>query len=401
MSQKSDKAITIFEIFLTFLFLGFTSFGGPIAHVAFFRETLIKNKKWLEEEKFADYLALCQFLPGPTSSQLGIAIGFDKSGIRGACVAWFAFTFPSAFLMILFGYGILNYNEIIPIGALHGLKIAVVSVVAYAILDMAKSLTPDFKRKIFALIIAVFLVFNSGPLIQMLSILLGAIFGIISSKKRNINKLGFLQVKNEQKLLSSFSLLIFLFLLIILPFFSKSFDNNTIKIFDTFYRSGSLVFGGGHVVLPLLQSQVVPQNWVNTNDFMAGYGLAQAIPGPLFAFCAYLGTIMIPEPNGWQGGIICLFAIFLPSFLLVFGILPYWEIFRKQKYVQEALKGVNASVVGLLTATFLNPVLTNAIVKIEDIILAIALLALLFFSKLSSVFIVIIATIFGWIFTLI
>ncbi len=401
MKKRKKKVISILEIFINFLFLGLTSFGGPIAHVSFFRDKLIIKKKWLEEKKFADYLALCQFLPGPTSSQLGIAIGLDKGGIKGAIAAWSGFTLPSAFIMIAFGYGVVTYSDIIPAGSLHGLKIAVVSVVAQAVLGMARTLTPDFTRQSMAFLVAIFLLFFPGPFSQILSIIFGGFFWVFFKKDMIKKNPTLSKFSTKQRNSSIIFFLTFCILLIGLPILAGNTNIQIIKIFDSFFRSGSLVFGGGHVVLPLLQSETVYFNWVNTDNFMAGYGAAQAIPGPLFTFSAYLGTVMNFFPNGWIGGMICLFFIFLPSFLLVFSILPYWENLRKYYIIQRALIGINASVVGLLLSAFWHPVCTSSLLSSLDICLAIFLFLMLFFFKTPPAFIVLIAAIMGWVFSFI
>ena len=366
------------EVFLTFLKLGLTSFGGPVAHLGYFRAEFVERRRWLDERAYADLVALCQFLPGPSSSQVGIAIGLSRAGYLGALAAWTGFTTPSAILLIGFGFGVGWLGDAAGLSSLHGLKIAAVAVVALAVLQMAHSLAPDRDRATLAAAaaaLALLLPTTSG---QLAAIVLGGAVGFAYLRDGDVatEKASLPLVVGRSVALTS--LLLFFALLIGLPFLASMTASQPVRLVDAFYRAGSLVFGGGHVVLPLLQAQVVPPGWVSNDLFLAGYGAAQAVPGPLFTFSAYLGTVMGPQPNGVAGAIICLLAIFLPSFLLVIGVLPFWEDLRGKPAADAALKGVNAAVVGILLAAFYNPVFTAAIFKPQDFALAIADFLLLF-----------------------
>ena len=370
-------------VFLTFLRLGLTSFGGPVAHLGYFHDDLVKRRKWLSEQDYAELIAICQFLPGPASSQVGLAIGWTKAGFAGALAAWFGFTMPSAMALIAFGYGVVAFGESMNAGLLQGLKIAAVAVVAQALWQMSKSLCPDWQRRVLGLVAAAIAIFWPTPLGQVGTILLGGLVGWIfftADPKHAASALG----QNTSKTFGAIMLAIFFTLLIALPLIASISGTQSLAVVDSFYRSGSLVFGGGHVVLPLLQSEVVPTGWVSKDAFLAGYGAAQAVPGPLFTFAAFLGTVMADAPNGWAGGLLALVAIFIPSFLLVFGALPFWQMLRRQSGVQSALLGVNAAVVGLLLAAFYDPVWTNGILTPVDFILAaIAFIALVFWKAPS------------------
>jgi len=371
------------QVFLAFLRLGLTSFGGPIAHLGYFHSDLVRQRKWLSEQDYAELIAICQFLPGPASSQVGLAIGWTKAGFRGALAAWLGFTLPSAFALIAFGYGVIAFGDSMNVGLLQGLKIAAVAVVAQALWQMSKSLCPDLQRRIIGLIAAAIAILWPTPLGQVGTIVLGGLAGwlfLTADPKQSVSALG----QNTSKTFGAIMLAIFFAFLISLPFIASISQNQSLAVVDSFYRSGSLVFGGGHVVLPLLQSEVVPTGWVSKDDFLAGYGAAQAVPGPLFTFAAYLGTVTSLAPNGWTGGLLALVAIFVPSFLLVFGALPFWQMLRTQKAVQAALLGVNAAVVGLLLAAFYDPVWTNGILTpIDFIVAAMAFVALTFWKAPS------------------
>lgn len=381
------KKESIGKIFLIFLQLGLTSFGGPIAHLGYFREAFVERRKWLREKDFADLIALCQFLPGPASSQVGIGIGLARGGISGSLVAWIGFTLPSALAMIIFGYGIINFNQYIPIGVLQGLKIVAVAVVGQAIWGMSRTLCPDKLRITIAIISASLVLIFQTALIQFGVIILGAVLGvsILNPEKRLEKSLLKIEIS---KSLAVFCLSLFFIFLFGLPLLVKIYFSESLSLFDSFYRSGSLVFGGGHVVLPLLKTEVVPNGLVSKEAFMAGYGAAQAMPGPLFTFSAFLGTVAKSNPNGWLGGIVCLTAIFLPSFLLILGVLPFWNSLGKLKFVPEGLLGINASVVGLLVASFYNPLWTNTILSANDFILAMFAYLLLVFWKVPPYLVV-------------
>ena len=390
------------DVFLAFLRLGLTSFGGPVAHLGYFHNDLVRRRKWLSEQDYAELIAICQFLPGPASSQVGLAIGWTKAGFGGAFAAWLGFTAPSALLLIGFGYGLSAYGDGLDSGLLQGLKIAAVAVVAQALWQMSKSLCPDMPRRVIAVIAGIIAILWPTPWGQVGTILLGGLAGwviLTAGPKPSTSALG----QNTSRRFGVAMLSIFFALLIGLPLISAAMGGQSLAVFDSFYRSGSLVFGGGHVVLPLLQSEVVPTGWVSKDDFLAGYGAAQAVPGPLFTFAAFLGTVMSTAPNGWLGGLLALVAIFVPSFLLVWGALPFWQMLRAQAGVQSALLGVNAAVVGLLLSAFYDPVWTNGIVTPSDFILAALAFAALVFWKAPSWLIVLAAAgaafavnSFGW-----
>jgi chromate transporter len=370
-------------VFRAFLVLGFTAFGGPVAHLGYFREAFVERRRWLDERAYADLVALCQFLPGPASSQVGIGIGLAKAGLPGALAAWAAFTAPSALALILFGYGVAALGEAAPPGLLQGLKVAAVAVVANAVWGMARALTPDAPRMTLAALAAIFVLAIPGPLAQLGAIVAGGLAGLalLRPAGRPGEGAAALGVAVPRPLALG-CLAAFLALLAGLPLLAGAADSQGLALFDAFYRAGSLVFGGGHVVLPLLQSEVIPPGWVTEDAFLAGYGAAQAVPGPLFTFSAYLGAVADPAPNGLLGGLICLLAIFLPSFLLVTGILPFYEALRARPGVQRALAGVNAAVVGLLLAALYRPVWTSAILGPADFALGLAAFVLLAFWKL-------------------
>ncbi|HEV2335614.1 MAG TPA: chromate efflux transporter [Stellaceae bacterium] len=365
-----------------FLRLGLTSFGGPVAHLGYYRAELVQRRKWLDEGAFADIVALCQFLPGPASSQVGISIGILRAGLPGALAAWFGFTMPSAIAMILFGYGVTRFGDLSGAAWLHGLKIVAVAVVAQAVWGMARSLAPDKGKPlqvwasvaVGAAILALVVPSAAG---QVGAIAAGGLIGWGLLADSAAAQSGTPIAVHLPRSWSIVAAILFFALLIGLPLVAAAVPAQPLRMFDSFYRSGALVFGGGHVVLPLLQTAVVPPGWVSNDAFLAGYGAAQAVPGPLFTFSAYLGTVMGPTPNGWQGGLLCLVAIFLPSFLLLVGVLPFWESLRRRRAVQSALRGVNAAVVGLLLAALYRPVWTSAIFGPADFALGIVAFLLL------------------------
>ena len=373
--------LTAAKVFFAFLKLGLTSFGGPVAHLGFFRDEFVTRRSCLKEETYADLVALCQFLPGPASSQVGIGIGLSQAGIRGALAAWAGFTLPSALALILFAYGITLLPEsVIEVGWLHGLKVAAVAVVAQAVWGMAKSLCPDLPRGSVAALAAILAWAWPGVAGQMIAIMVGGALGFFCLRYQSA-AVQEAHLAAPGKRTAAISLCMFFGLLLVLPFWAAA-GHQWLALADSFYRTGSLVFGGGHVVLPLLQAEVVNTGWISKDLFLAGYGAAQAVPGPLFTFSAYLGGAMAVPPNGWLGGLICLIAIFLPSFLLVVGILPFWEVLRKNRGVRKALVGINAAVVGLLLAAFYDPILSSGILSLADLILALAAFGLLVWWKI-------------------
>lgn len=383
------------EVFITFLRLGFTSFGGPIAHLSYFHNEFVKKKKWISEHAFADLVALCQFLPGPASSQVGMAIGLLRSGLWGSILAWVGFTIPSAIILVLFGLGMNEFasgNLQGYQGWLHGLKVVAVSVVAQAVLGMGKKLCTDKERITIAVMASMIVLFANHAFVQVLVLIVAGFFGAYFM--RTTSELPHVPMQSGiKKRIGALFLFTFAALLVFLPIVRSIYPEQTIKLFDSFYRAGSLVFGGGHVVLPLLQSEVVPTGWVSKDLFMAGYGLAQAIPGPLFTFSAYLGAVSSQNPNGWSGAAICLLAAFLPSFLLVVGGLPFWEKMRSLPRIRESLLGINAAVVGILLAALYHPVWTSAIFTPKDFALAAVGFMMLEFWKLSSWIVVLLTVI--------
>ena len=376
---KTDRSP--WAVFLIFLCLGLTSFGGPIAHLGYFRDEFVVRRQWLSERSYADLVALCQFLPGPASSQVGIALGLSRSGYRGALAAWLGFTLPSAIALILFALGIASYGDAMPAGVLHGLKVVAVAVVAQAVWGMARNLCPDAPRISIMAAATCFVLLIPSAWGQVSVIILAAIVGLLLFKPQQGEAHDPLPISVRRRV-GLFWLALFFALLLGLPLLAAVFPNQTLAMVDAFYRAGSLVFGGGHVVLPLLQAEVVPTGWVDNDAVLAGYGAAQAVPGPLFTFAAFLGASMNQAPTGWLGGLICLLAIFAPSFLLVVGALPFWEHLRRNLRTQAALLGINAAVVGLLLAALYQPVWTSAIHGPQDFGLALVALVALMFWKL-------------------
>ena len=395
----SVERVSATAVFLAFLRLGVTSFGGPIAHLGYFHDEFVTRRKWVEERAYADLVALCQFLPGPASSQVGIGIGLSKAGLPGAFAAWFAFTMPSAIALMIFGYGVVAFEDVINSGAIHGLKVVAVAVVAQAVWAMARTLCPDAQRVTVAVVAAIGVLAYPNPFVQVGVIVLGGIVGLIFFRaKPRTNHVTLGTEVNRGLAISALAL--FFIGLIGLPLIAAAYQSQTLDLIDSFYRSGSLVFGGGHVVLPLLQSEVVPPGWITDDSFLAGYGAAQAVPGPLFTFAAYLGTVMGPIPNGVLGALVCLIAIFAPSFLLVIGALPFWDGLRRFKTMQNALLGINAAVVGLLLSALYKPVWTSGILSAADFGLVIAAFTLLVFWKVPPWLVVILTAAGGWIITL-
>jgi chromate transporter len=361
------------EVFAVFTKLGLTSFGGPVAHLGYFRNEFVERRKWLDEETYADLVALCQFLPGPASSQVGISIGLLRAGYLGALAAWTAFTLPSALALVAFAYGLSAFGNALASGWLHGLKVAAVAVVGLAILGMARTLAPDRQRASLAVLALAIALAIPSAWGQIGAIVVGGIIGVVFLKaEAPAAQVSFRLPGSRASAI--IALVIFAALLAGLPVLAAITGDPDIRLVDTFYRVGSLVFGGGHVVLPLLQAEMVPPGWVGNDAFLAGYGAAQAVPGPLFTFAAYLGAVI----GGWKTAVLCLVAIFLPSFLLVIGILPFWDGLRRRQRAQAALRGVNAAVVGLLLAAFYNPVWTSGILGKADFGLAAVAFLLLF-----------------------
>jgi chromate transporter len=382
------------EVLVVFLRLGLTSFGGPVAHLGYFREEFVVRRRWLEDRAYADLVALCQFLPGPASSQVGMAIGLSRAGYAGALAAWTGFTLPSAIALVLFAYGVEALGGHAAAGWLHGLKVVAVAVVAQAVLGMMRALSPDRERATLAVVAAVIVLAVPGAIGQIAAIAFGAAAGLIWLRHDAPGDHAALPLA-VSRVTGGVMLALFFLLLVALPLLAASTALHSVKLVDAFYRAGSLVFGGGHVVLPLLQAAVVPPGWVSNDAFLAGYGAAQAVPGPLFTFAAYLGAVMGPEPRGVLGAGICLSAVFLPSFLLVTGALPFWEDLRRRSLAQAALRGVNAAVVGLLLAALYDPVWTSGIDGGRDFALACAAFLLLFMWQLPPWLVVLLSAAAG------
>jgi chromate transporter len=384
--RKQGSSLEVARVFLR---LGLTSFGGPVAHLGYFRAEFVERRRWLDEPAFADIVALCQFLPGPASSQVGISLGILRAGLPGAFAAWLGFTSPSALGMILFAYGVTEFGDLSHAAWLHGLKIVAVAVVAQAVWGMARSLCPDRERATIAVGSAILALAIPSAAGQIGAIVAGGLIGSALLRDGTAPQAGVGLAVHLPRAWSVAAAIAFFGLLIGLPVLAAAVPSHTIALIDSFYRSGALVFGGGHVVLPLLQAAVVPPGWVTNDTFLAGYGAAQAVPGPLFTFSAYLGTVMGPAPNGWTGGLICLAAIFLPSFLLLIGALPFWDTLRRRPAVQSALRGVNAAVVGLLLAALYKPIWTSAILAPADFAIGIVAFLLLALWALPPWFVVI------------
>ncbi len=357
------------EVFAAFIKLGLTSFGGPIAHLGYYRDELVVRRRWIDEAGYADIVALCQFLPGPASSQVGFALGLLRAGLLGALAAWVAFTLPSAVLLVLFAIGVGVFEGPVGAGLLHGLKVVAVSVVAQAVWGMARTLCPDRRRAGIAVAAVLIVVFVGGSPGQVGAIVLGGLAGLLLCRDVPAPVAGHLTFPVSRRMGAAL-LLLFLGLLFALPPAATALPLQALALVDAFYRAGALVFGGGHVVLPLLEAEVVGPGWVSVDAFLAGYGAAQAVPGPLFTFAAYLGVVMGPEPNGVAGAVICLVALFLPGLILVVGALPFWDAFRRHPAAQAALRGTNAAVVGLLGAALYDPVWASAILTSYDFALA-------------------------------
>ncbi|MBM4761686.1 chromate transporter [Bacillus sp. B15-48] len=394
-STKEERSSfrLLLEIFIVSTRLGFTSFGGPIAHLGYFHNEYIRRRKWMDEKSYADLVALCQFLPGPASSQVGIGIGVMRAGVLGGIVSFLGFTFPSVLALIIFALIVQGF-DVSNAGWIHGLKIVAVAVVAHAILGMAKNLTPDLSRKAIALLALVVTLLWQTSYTQVGMILLAALVGFLLYRKQQDESDGSVHFPVTRRF-ATICLVLFFGLLILLPILREFTASNWIALFDSFYRSGSLVFGGGHVVLPLLEREFVPTGWLSEEAFLAGYGAAQAVPGPLFTFAAYLGAVM----NGWTGGILATIAIFLPAFLLILGTLPFWDSLRRNPKVKGALMGVNAAVVGILISAFYQPIWTSSILAPIDFAFAAILFSMLVYWKLPPWIIVVTGAIGGTLMT--
>lgn len=388
------------HVFQVFLKLGVTSFGGPIAHLGYFRAEVVERRRWMTDRQYAELVALCQFLPGPASSQVGFGIGLQRAGVLGALAAFVAFTLPSAMLMVGFAYGASLFEGPVGEGLLSGLKIVAVAIIAQAVLGMAKTLTPDRQRATIAVITAVVALVFAGSLGQIAAIVLGVIGGYLFCRNRaetdtegaaGADALRF----SVRKSVGIVGLTLFAGLLIAGPAVALATDDATVTLFDAFYRSGAFVFGGGHVVLPLLQAATVDSGWVAGEDFLAGYGMAQAVPGPLFTFAAFLGASSSLGPGGVLGAVVSLVAIFLPGFLLLVGVLPFWNAVRARAWAQAAMRGANAAVVGILAAALYMPVFATAVTGPGAFALALVCFLLLVVWKLPPWVVVLFAGVGG------
>lgn len=359
------------EVFLAFLKLGLTSFGGPIAHLGYFRDEIVVRRRWMSEAAYADLVALCQFLPGPASSQVGFALGLWRAGPLGALAAWAAFTLPSAALLLAFALGAAALDGPAAQGVLHGLKLVAVAVVAQAVWGMARSLTPDRERAAIAVAAVAVTILLAGSLGQVAAIVLGGLAGLVFCRNGGMVAEA-VTLFPVSRAAGVASLALFAALLAGLPILAAVANMQGIDLFDAFYRAGALVFGGGHVVLPLLDAETVASGWVSKDAFLAGYGAAQAVPGPLFTFAAYLGAAGSLPPNGIAGAAIALVAIFLPGMLLLVGALPFWDALRHLPLAQAGMRGANAAVVGILGAALYDPVWTSAVLRPLDFALALA-----------------------------
>ncbi len=373
---KSAGCGSPIEVLWAFLRLGLTSFGGPIAHLGYFREEFVIRRRWLDEQAFADLVALCQFLPGPASSQVGFSIGLMRAGFSGALAAWTGFTLPSAIALVLFAYGASALAGPLGSGLLHGLKLVAVAIVAQAVWGMARALCPDRERASIGLIATLIILFSASPLAQIGAIAVGGLAGLWLCRG-GVDATGGHLAAPVTRRAGLLALAAFFLLLFGLPILNGVIHSEGLGVFDAFYRSGALVFGGGHVVLPLLREAFVTPGWIGDDAFLAGYGAAQAVPGPLFTFAAYLGAIVSPGPHGAAGAALGLIGIFLPGMLILTGVLPFWETLRTRASAQAAMRGVNAAVAGLLGAALYSPVWTGSVKTQRDFAVALTCFVLL------------------------
>jgi chromate transporter len=380
------------EVLLTFLKLGVTSFGGPIAHIGYFREEIVVRRRWVDDATYTDLVALCQFLPGPASSQVGFSLGLIRARYAGALAAWIGFTLPSALLLTGFAYGARGLDGPIGLGVLHGLQLVAVAIVAQAVWGMAGTLCTDRPRASIACLAAVILLFDSSPIAQIGVILLGGIAGFRFCRTSAATMERPLEIPVSRRL-GILALALFFGLLALLPVLGRR--SESVALFDAFYRSGALVFGGGHVVLPLLSQRFVSSGWVNQDAFLAGYGAAQAVPGPLFTFAAYLGVIGKPSPHGIAGAVLGVIGIFLPGFLVLLGTLPFWSIIRGRVGAQAIMRGVGAAVVGLLGAALYSLLWADTVRSSGDLALALVAFVLLTAWRTPPLFVVIFGVLGG------
>lgn len=380
-----------------FLRLGLTSFGGPIAHLGYFREAFVERRRWLDDRSYADLVALCQFLPGPASSQVGMAIGLQRAGFWGLVAAWVGFTMPSALLLVAFAFGVTALGGLSSAGWVLGLKAAAVAVVGHAVMGMAKSLAPDARRASIAAATMIVVLLVPNPLVQVGAIVASGLVGLVWLKPPAATEASAppYGVRVSRRAAMG-CVTTFLVLLVALPLVARATGDGAVALFDIFYRAGALVFGGGHVVLPLLQAETVHTGLIDPGMFLAGYGAAQAVPGPLFTFAAYLGSVTSTPPSGLLGAAIALVAVFLPSALLLVAVLPFWEALRRAPQAQVVLRGVNAGVVGLLAAALYHPVFTEGIGGVASLSIAVAAFVALTAWKAPAWAVVPGAALVGW-----
>jgi chromate transporter len=380
------------EVFLVFLKLGLTSFGGPIAHLGYFRQELVERRRWVGDATYTDLVALCQFLPGPASSQVGFSLGLIRAGYGGGVAAWAGFTLPSAILMTAFAYGAAALTGPIGNSLLHGLKLAAVAIVAQAICGMVRTLCPDRERASIAGVAAIVLLFTTSAIAQFGVILMGGLAGFWLCRTAATASTAVFAIPVSRRV-GILALCIYVVLLVVLPVFGAV--SPMAQLFDAGYRSGALVFGGGHVVLPLLRNAFVGPGWVSDGSFLAGYGAAQAVPGPLFSFAAYLGAVATPAPNRLAGALLGVIAIFLPGLLVLLGALPFWDTLRQRTRAQAAMRGINAAVVGLLGAALYNPLWIGSITSAGDVAVALGAFILLMAWRAPPLLVVIVAALGG------
>jgi len=392
--QPAPKRAAALDVLLVFLRLGLTSFGGPIAHIGYFRDAFVARRRWLSEQAYADLVALCQFLPGPASSQTGFAIGLMHAGYLGGLAAWIGFTLPSAMLMLLFAAGVGSLGGVLGRGMLHGLKLVAVAIVAQAVWGMARALCPDRERASIAAVAALLVLFSASSVVQIAAILLGGVAGLFLCRDAPPLTGGHvaMPVSRTAGIVALVAFFVLLLAALLLPgrLSLRGFD-----LFAAFYRSGALVFGGGHVVLPLLREAFVAPGWVSDDAFLAGYGAAQAVPGPLFTFAAYLGAVSNLDPNGIAGAVLGLIGIFLPGILVLIGMLPFWDAFRMRLEAQAAMRGVNAAVVGILGAALYNPVWTSSVKAPSDLAIALVGFVLLVAWRAPPLVVVVVSALGG------
>ena len=381
-------------VLLAFLKLGLISFGGPVAHIGYFREEFVARRRWLDDATYTDLVALCQFLPGPSSSQIGFSIGLLRAGYLGGLSAWAGFTLPSAMALVLFAYGAPSLSGAIGDGLLHGLRLVAVAIVAQAVFGMVRTLCPDLRRACIAVLAALVILRSSSTSAQMIVIVVGAALGLLICRASEGGSLALIRVGVSRR--AGFaSLSVLCLLLVILPVWQSLGAPSWVALFNAFYRSGALVFGGGHVVLPLLRDAFVTPGWVSDGTFLAGYGAAQAVPGPLFTFAAYLGAVAMPSNHGLPGAVVGLVGIFLPGMLVLVGILPFWTTLRARADAQSAMRGVNAAVVGLLAAALYNPVGTRSINNRADFAVALIGFVLLTLCRIRPILVVVLGSVTG------